>query len=344
MFMRGLRRVGFGVLGTVVLAGEMWAQVSLTVDSPQVAHPIIVRDFNGATDANVFFSNNGTTTSPVQVVSGGASTFTYNGSVGDPRIVWNDGSGTYDHAAYPYARVRYQQSTTGQGVPQIWENNAVGGQSTNLTASTAWTEFHGDIPNPSPTGSGFRIDPFSSAASNNVFSLDYIMIDAVETVGLGEWDREGDLNGWSVGNGTNVAVAGGAIAGQGTGDLMLNNATQFDADNYGYLTIRMRTTITTSTNYAQLFWGPGGAFTEANSFKFGESDGDWHEYLFDMTLEADWTNTNMRVRLDPFQVTGQTFEVDYFRLLTAIPEPSACALLATGLALLVAVGWRKRVG
>jgi len=323
-------------------ASPLPGQVSLTVDSPFVAHPIIVRDFNGSSDANVFFSNNGTTTSPVQVVSGGASTFTYESSVGDPRIVWNDGAGTYNHAAFPYVRVRYQQSTNAQGAPQLWENPAVGGQSSNLSATTSWTEFRGDIPNPSPNGSGFRIDPFSNTVSNNVFSLDYIMINAVNTIGLGEWDREGDLNGWSIGNSTNVSVTGGAVMGQATGDLMMSIGTGFDADQYGYLTIRMRTSITGSGNYAQLFWGTAGAFSEANSIRFGQTDGEWHEYLFDMTLEADWTNTNMRVRLDPFQVTGQTFEVDYIRLLAAIPEPSACALIGVGLSVLAASARRRR--
>lgn len=323
-------------------ASPLPGQVSVTVDSPDVPQPIIVRDFNGSSDANVFFSNNGTTTSPVQVVSGGASTFTYDGTVSDPRIVWSDGNGTYNHAAYPYVRVRYQQSTTAQGAPQIWENLAVGGQHSNLNATTSWTEFRGDIPNPNPNGSGFRIDPFSNTVSNNVFSIDYIMMNAVDTIGLGEWDREGDLNGWSIGNSTNVSVAGGVVMGQANGDLMMNIGTMFDADHYGYLTIRMRSTITTSSNYAQLFWGPNGAFSEANSIKFGQTDGDWHEYLFDMTLEADWTNTNMRVRLDPFQVAGQTFEVDYIRLLAAIPEPSACVLIGVGLSILAASGRRRR--
>lgn len=335
------RTFWFGM--AVILQGlPVAGQVSMTVDSPQVIHPIIFRDFNGAGDVNVSFGNNGATTAPVQVVSGGVSEFTYNDALGDPRITWNDGNGTYDHSAYPHVRVRYQQSTTGQGAAQIWENPAVGGQSSNLAASTSYLEFRGDIPNPTPNGSGFRIDPFSSTVSNNIFRLDYIMMDAVETIGLGEWDRDGDLNGWAVGNGTNISVVGGAVTGGAMGDLQLNIGTLIDADKYGYLTIRMRTTVTGGSNYAQLFWGPNGAFTEANSLRFGETDGEWHEYLFDMTAEADWTNTNMRVRLDPFQVAGQAFEVDYFRVMAAVPEPSAVVLVLVGVGAMGLVARRRR--
>lgn len=328
-------------LAAVVGACPLSGQVALTVDSAQVVQPIIVRDFNGSADVNVSFSNNGMTTAPVQVVTGGATTFTYDGPVSDPRIVWSDGSSTYDHTAYPHVRVRYQQSTTSLGSPQLWENPARTGENSNFVSTISWTEFRGDIPNPTPNGSGFRIDPFSTAVSNSSFSLDYIMIDAMPTIGLGEWDRAADFNGWSAANSTNVSVADGIISGQATGDLMLNNGTLFDADQYGYLTIRMRTTITTSTNYAQLFWGPNGSFSEANSIRFGGSDGEWHEYLFDMTLAAAWTNSNMRLRLDPFQVTGQTFEVDYIRLLAAIPEPSTGILAAGGLVLLGVIARRR---
>jgi hypothetical protein len=177
-----------------------------------ISNTIIVRDFNGVGIGPVIYAGGG---APVEANAGGVSTFTYTTFAADPQIILNNPAGTFDFATYNWTRLRYR-STSG---PQIWENSAVGGQSfTGATSPTVFLEQRGDPANPVPSGSGYRIDPVSSVAEggNYTFELDYLMADRTQTIGLGEWDADGNLGGangsnWAGTNITGLTVANGVI-------------------------------------------------------------------------------------------------------------------------------------
>ncbi len=278
-----------------------------------ISNTIIVRDLNGTGMGPV---NYGGGTAPTESNAGGVSSFLYEGAANDPMIIMNSPAGTFDFASYNWARLRYRSSSG----PQVWENSAVGGQSFTGSASpTNFLEARGDPSNPNPTGSGYRIDPVSSVAAGTpyTFELDYFMADRMQTIGLGEWDADGDFRGasgsaWAATNITGATVANGVISGTGAGDAILSQSMTFDGAAWGLVEIRMKA----SGSSAELFWGNNGAFTGSQRADLGTNDGSYHVYTLDFSKEATWiSGSNMRVRLDPVTVASMTFEVDYVRVM-----------------------------
>jgi len=293
---------------------------------PAATNTLIFRDYNSGSDTNVSFGP------ASQSFSGGVSTWTYSGSAGDPKIIYNDGGGAWDHAAYPWVRARYQHSRTNGGALQVWEQNAAAGQFVAFSPSLALVEATGNPTNPSPSGAGFRMDPFGSALNGDSLSVDYVMIDRYETVGLAEWDKAGDAQGWSTPNNTGIAVSNGVLSGTTNGDSQVTNGTAFDANKYKFIQIRMKA----SGNSAQLFWANNNGYTGTQVISLGANDGNFHTYLIDFSGESTWTGANMNVRLDPAAGVGTTFEIDYIRASAnaLVPEPSSLALLGLGACML----------
>ena len=291
-----------------------------------VSNTLIFRDYNGVSDTNVNYSP---APAPSQSVSGGVSTWNYANAISDPKIIYNDGGGTWDHAAYPWVRIRYQQSRTTGGGLTVWEQNAAGGQGISLPTSSVFLESTGNPGNPSPTGAGFRIDPFGSSQVGDSVALDYVMIDRYETIGLGEWDRAGDVQGWATPNNNSVTVSNGVLSATSTGDSQVTNGPGFDAGKYKFIEVRMKGAVGSA---AQLFWANNNGYTGTQRIDLGVNDGNFHTYLIDFSGESTWSGTNMNVRLDPVSGNNLTFEVDYIRASTnaLVPEPSSLALLAFG--------------
>jgi hypothetical protein len=360
------RAIVLGIALLLAAGAAASAAPTLHVD-PTGVNTLIFRDYTGGSDPNAptfnaNWSHASTTATQVgsslaQSVSGGASLFTFNLSpagsqVIDPRVEYNDGAGAWDHGVYPWVRMRFQQSTTARGTVQLWERPAEGGEGIDLSTASTYTERRGNpdsdanVSNIPSNNSGFRFDPFSIAADGDAIAVDYIMIDRYETFGMGEWDRDGDANGWNYSaNGaiTNVTIANGIFAGVGNGDAIMETGQTFNADLFKFIEIRMRSESTNLLG-TQLFWGANGAYSEAKSTKFGAADQQFHTYLIDMSNEATWTGTDMRLRLDPVQGTNLDFEIDYVRLradavISAIPTPAA---LPAGAALLTMLGVRRR--
>lgn len=305
-------RLSLLLLGIAYLvAARSFAAPGLYTDLG-ISNTIIVRDFNGVGIGPVIYAGGA---APVETNAGGVSTFTYTAFAADPQITLNSTAGTFDFASYNWTRLRYR-STSG---PQIWENSAVGGQSfTGASSASVFLEQRGDPANPAPSGSGYRIDPVSNVADggNYTFELDYLMADRTQTIGLGEWDADGNLGGanganWAGGNINNLTVANGVISGTGTGDAILSHTMSFDAASWGMVEIRMKA----SGSKAELFWGNNAAFNQAQRIDLANHDGAYHVYTLDFSKEATWVGANMRIRLDPVTVNGQTFEVDYVRIM-----------------------------
>ena len=295
-----------------------------------IPNTVIVRNYLNGSEGNIVYQ--GPTPAPGQTLSGGASSWTYSTGGGDPQIVYNDGAGTYDHAAYPWVRMRYQQNRAAQA--QAWENPAQGGEFINFPGSLSMSEVSGNPDSTvnapvTPDGSGIRFDPFPNAVDGDVFTADYLMLDRFQTIGLGEWDRAGDQQGWATPNISGASVANSLLRGTSTGDSQVTSGPGFDADSFKYIQIRLKT----SGSLAQVFWGTGGAYVAERSINLGNGDGEYHTYLIDFSNEPTWNGANMTVRLDP--VSGgaaNTFELDYIRASTGamIPEPSSVVLLGLG--------------
>ena len=333
-----------GVLAVgVVLGMSAGARAAPVVTVDMVANnTLIFRDYNGTSDWNISYN-----VAPTQNVSGSVSTWTYGSAGGDPQIRYADGAGFWDHATYPWVRTRHQRSRTTGGNVVVWEQPAQGGEGVGLPASTTFVEGTGD-PNSTvnaplvPNGHGYRVDPVDAAAAGDVFTMDYVLMDRHETLGLGEWDKVGDIGSWNPVNIGNVSVSNSIIAGTAVnnGDAQLNLTTGFDGDKFGFVEIRMKYTGAV----AQLFWRQDGeGYSGSRVAGLSGGSGEWHTYLLDFTDEATWANT-MFVRLDPTGQVGSTFEVDYIRARTnadMIPEPATMALL--GLAVCGLGGYvRKR--
>lgn len=278
-----------------------------------VSNTIIIRDFNSAGAAPVTYSGGG---APTETNSGGTSTFSYTLDASDPMIIFTSPAGTFDFATFNWARMRYRGSTG----PQVWENSAVTGQHISGGSSpSTFVEMRGDPANPNPVGSGYRIDPVGSVTSTTPYNfyLDYLMADRTQTIGLGEWDADGDVAGasganWSASQTTGLAASGGVLSGTSSGgDPTLTLGMGFDASVYGIVEIRMRASSGTS---AEMFWAQNGSFVGAQREGLGTQDNAFHVYTIDFSKESTWAGTNMRLRLDPATTTGQTFEVDYVRV------------------------------
>ena len=332
---RVLAVMGIAVVLVGLAAATQAAVVGVYPVPGQSPDTIVFRDYNVSPDQNVRYSPSASP--PSQSVSGGTSAWTYGAALSDPMIIYNDGNGTWDYETYPWVRMRYKQSLGVTGNPLVWENPAQGNEHVSFTQSTTFAEGHGDPDSAAnastvitPDGSGYRIDPFQPSAASDVFTVDYVLIDRFETIGLGEWDAAGDQNGWTVADATGVSVANSLLSGTGAGDTRMDNATLIDADLYKYIEIGLSTASTNPTA-SQLFWGAGGAFAEARSVRFSGTDDTLMTYVLNMSGEPTWTGTNMRIRLDPVHGT-EAFAVDYIRLRTntSVPEPATLSLLALG--------------
>ncbi len=283
----------------------------VTVDPPST-NTLIFRDYNGTADANISYNP---TPAPSQGLANGTSAWTYPGIAGDPKIMYNDGAGAWDHAAYPWARFRFLQSRTTGGPVQYWEQPARGGEGPTMGTAATFREVTRDAPNPVPDGNGYRVDPFAGAQTGDVFTVDYILMDTFETLAPGEWDAVGDKQTWDLVNiAGNWSVTNSILSGTTTNapnyDAQVVLTSAFDGSRFKYVEIRM----SYSGVAPQLFWRQNtNSYSSTRRVDFGAGAGQWHKYLIDFSGETTWTNT-MFVRLDPTQGADSTFEIDYIRI------------------------------
>lgn len=273
-----------------------------------VTNTVIVRDFTTGPGSVSY----GSGAAPTPTTAGGVTTFSFTLANTDPMIIFT--GGTHDFATFNWARMRFR----GSAAPQLWENNAATGQHIeNGASSSTFLEIRGDPANPNPSGTGYRIDPVGSVTASTpyTFELDYLMADRTQTIGLGEWDADGDLRGansaWTPTRIDNLTAANGVLTGlANSNDAILISSTDINTAIYGLVEIRMKA----SGSSGEIFWAQGGSFVGTQRIDLGTHDNTYHTYTIDFSKEATWTGTNMRFRLDPTTATGATFEIDYVRV------------------------------
>lgn len=134
---------------------------------------------------------------------------------------------------------------------------------------------------------------------------------------LGEWETEGDLEGWTVARASGT-VTGGILAFAATGaDPQLIKGGGIDTTQGQILEIRSRQN---DTKGIQFFWADvSGGYGGARAFTIGSEninpDGEFHTYQVDMT--GVFVGDVRSIRFDPGNIGGRTVDIDYIRLGTA---------------------------
>lgn len=141
---------------------------------------------------------------------------------------------------------------------------------------------------------------------------------------LWNFETDGDEEGWTTSNVTGAAVSGGVFAGtSSTADPMLNRvALAFPGSDSPEVRIRMRASGPSGT--VDFFWGT----TVANSFQAARKitvpytgGGAFQELVIPVAGNPAWDGQMItRIRVDPSQDSGATFEIDYIK----IPRDSFC--------------------
>lgn len=143
----------------------------------------------------------------------------------------------------------------------------------------------------------------------------------------GEWNVDGDFEGWSTAQMTNAAVVGGVLTGSASGTdsqiarLNFVGGADLDLGFNDYLDVRLQLPATYLGD-VQIYYGdtfyPGINGTRVVTIPSAQipKDGAFHVYRIDMGLEVYWRSTLRDLRIDALDATGagMTFALDYVRV------------------------------
>ena len=261
----------------------------------------------------------------------------------DPQFQYPTPGGAFDSNTYPYMRIHTQGSV---GVPsQVFPLPPAAPTVLNYTTTTSFSESQLQFVQPI-NGTGLRIDPIGGGtAGSETFGYDYIMLDRFPTIGLGEFDRDGGLDGWT----TNAHLAGTAVSSStstftattaGVDPIMQRGGLNIDTSAYEFLEVSLAVDPA-STSRFEFFWGtntfpgPAGGQSIALTPELIR-DGNLHTYRFDMSDEPAWDGNLNILRLDLLAdadaAAGRSVEIGHVRLYSQVPEPSGAMFVLLGLA------------
>ena len=147
---------------------------------------------------------------------------------------------------------------------------------------------------------------------------------------LGDWNTDGNFEGWTLSQCTTQVVSNGVLAAVSGGvnpHVDLSNLASGPDLDLGYNTyLELRVQVPASyTGAIQVLYGVANAGVSGQS-GFSTSrvaiinsslipkDGAFHIYRVDMGLEPLWRGTLRDLRVDPVSVAGLTFALDYVRI------------------------------
>jgi autotransporter-associated beta strand protein len=321
------RRIGALAICLVLLFGFRAVRAAVLIGDPAGVRTIVVDDFNDGSFT------------PYSVVPGGSIAFTESGgtvngtiaaNTGDPNFRIPSGSMSLDAVRYPYYRMR--ENGDFEGNLQVFYSGPGAGESEprsftfgSIGATNGYVErrnsFNLTNLSPASTVTRLRFDPTGSTGATAAnFNYDYVIVDRYQTMGLGEFDRGNDLQGWTAGNTIGPTVAGSVLSGTADSSndpMVYSYAAGIDANQYKFIEIRMRRDTGTG---AEMFWGASG-FDGGRRVDLSAvgGDGQYHVYWIDMRNEATWTGTINALRLDPATTAGKTFDIDYIRVVNTGP-------------------------
>ncbi|MGQ9806939.1 MAG: hypothetical protein ACUVSM_03055 [Armatimonadota bacterium] len=197
----------------------------------------------------------------------------------------------------------------------------------NVLPDGVWRDYVVDMStNSNWTGTirQLRFDP--SEASSGRFEIDFLRLTGARPFIGWEFDRPGDMEGWSAANGLiTPAVSGGCLRAVVSGPdpyFTGPSSPEIDAAVYRWLHVRMKAPAGTE---AEFFWGTPSEPWHSPGGRVGFPvipDGEFHEYVVDLSGHPAWTGTVIMPRLDP-SVSGSSgvAEIDFIRLTSQLPPP-----------------------
>lgn len=323
---------------TTALSAATAGAFTLSVDPAPLTQ--IFDNFNDGVDTSTNFNNMSSAGE-----AGGFASVNMNAGAADPQLQFPTPGAAFNSTSHPYFRVN-TRGTVG-GASQVFPLPAAGPTVVGYSTTTAFAESQLAFANVAPgvSGTGLRIDPLGGGtAAVERFDYDYVMLDRVRTIGLGEFDHDGALDGWTLNAGIiNNITSGSTFSALTAGNDPVLQRGGFSADTNIYDTLEIRIALDpASTSRLEIFWGtntfPGPA--GGQSVRLVNElirDGNLHTYRINMADEAAWDGNLNLLRLDPLAdgdaAAGRSFEIDYVRLLEGsaiIPEPSGALLSILG--------------
>ena len=323
---------------SIALSAATAGAFTLSVDPAPLTQ--IFDNFNDGVDTSTNFNNMSSAGE-----AGGFASVNMNAGAADPQVQFPTPGAPFNSTSHPYFRVNTRGTV---GSPsQVFPLPAAGPTVVGYSTTTAFAESQLAFANVAPgvSGTGLRIDPRGGGtAAVERFDYDYVMLDRVRTIGLGEFDYDGALDGWTFNAGIINNVTSGSTFSALTASndpVLQRGGLSADTDIYDTLEIRIALDPL-STSRMEIFWGtntfPGPAGGQSVSL-VNEliRDGNFHTYRINMADEAAWDGNLNLLRLDPLAdgdaAAGRSFEIDYVRLLEGgaiIPEPSGALLSMLG--------------
>lgn len=315
------------------------ALAGVVTKDPGFTSSVMLVDFSGTANASY-----GMTRLVHDSTGAGMGNYSYAVQAGTEGYAWFHPSSAWDPDVHKSVRVRMSsdRGVTESGTVDVFGYTAGPGVvyagSATASAGTTLGEYSFNFTPPtSLDGTVVRVDPFNygNSTGTDYWKVDYIMADMGVSRGA-EMDSDADASRFVITGIGSTSVAGGIYSGTATStdpNLHIQGQVAVDADFYKYAEIRMKAE---SGSEVQWFWrtdASGGYVAETLD---ASSDGGWHTYLVDMSGEADWTGQTTANRLDPTNLNGSDFEVDYVRFLSVIPEPTTLALLVPFAGLMLA--------
>ncbi|MCF7817319.1 MAG: hypothetical protein K9M54_05495 [Kiritimatiellales bacterium] len=315
--MRKTKIIGCMVVGLAIGIGEALA-ASVSIDPSSGTDQVVVLEgFGGTNDPSTSLSPGVSFDS----MGGGAATYSYAANhLGEGYIYFSPTANAFDPNVYKYLRTRLsvERDTGSVAAVQVYPTPVAGDNLAGATVTTgALREVTFDLSALNVNGTGLRLDVYNydNDGTADAAALDYIMVDRYRTKGI-EFGHDGDLNGVGTINVSSATVSNGVLLGTAANtDPQLNvTSLSVDADIYKFAEIRMKA----ASGGAGMYWDTAAQAGGAMWIPFGVNDGTYHTYLVDFSDESGWTGAASFLRLDPTNLDGVDFEVDYIRFV-ALP-------------------------
>ncbi len=209
--------------------------------------------------------------------------------------------------------------------PLIWSFSQSRSVRFAVTPDGVWRDYLVDMTtNSNWTGTirQLRFDP--SETSSGSFEIDFIRLTGTRPFIGWEFNRAGDLEGWSAANSLiTPTVNGGFLRAvvSGPDPFFTGPASpEIDTAVYRWLHVRMKAPEGTE---AEFFWGTPSEPWHTPARRTGfpvTADGEFHEYLVDLSAHPQWTGAAILPRLDP-TASGSSgvAEIDFIRLTSQLP-------------------------